>query len=84
MFVKLEDCRGVETIHESGDDSKGIINFLKEKNVRRSSLIDFDEEQFLFPLSRLPSLPLFPSPATVKHKMQLTLAKTRLTDNTIH
>lgn len=44
MFVKLEDCRGVETIHESGDDSKGIRNFLKEKNVRRSSLIDFDEE----------------------------------------
>lgn len=44
MFMKLEDCRGVETIHESGDDSKGIINFLKEKNVRRSSLIDFDEE----------------------------------------
>lgn len=41
--MKLEDCRGVETIHRSGDVSKGI-KFLKEENIRRSSLVDFDEE----------------------------------------
>lgn len=62
MFVKLEDCRGVETIHESGDDSKGIINFLKEKNVRRSSLIDFDEEQFFSPFLVSPLFLYFPLP----------------------
>lgn len=39
MFVKLEDCRGVETIHETGDDSKGIINFLKEK---KCTTFEFD------------------------------------------